>query len=125
LVPKHHDARNARRRRRWYTRRDILFIAVVVAIWVGWNAYGRFTSPDRMSSALQAELAKGPEQLDLLVTAKFPPERFQSNVYIKIGVQRGTEGHTTRLVRVAPSDVRWLARQYWIDIIDLAPPSER
>jgi len=26
---------------------------------------------------------------------------------------------------VRPSGVRWLSRQYWIEEIDLAPPSDR
>ena len=116
------EVRPVRRRRAWYKRRDILFIAVVTAIWLGWQAFGHITGPGRITDTLAAELDRDPEDLEVLVTAKFRPERFHSNVYNEVGVQRGTEGRTTRLVRVTPSDVRWLSRQYWIDNIDLAPP---
>lgn len=115
------EVRPQRRRRAWYKRRDILFIAAVLAAWLSWQGYGLVTGPDRITPALDAELAADPEDVTLLVTAKFPPERFHSNVYNEIGVQRGTEDRTTRLARVAPSDVKWLSRQYWIETIDLAP----
>lgn len=117
------EVRPVRRRRAWYKRRDILFIIVVAVIWIGWESYGRVTGPSRLTDAVSAELDKNPKNLDLLVTAKFPPERFHSNTYNEVGVQRGTEGQTTLLVRVRPANVRWLSQQYWIQKIDLAPKS--
>ncbi len=119
------EVRPTRRRRAWYKRRDILFIIVVAAIWIGWEGYGRVTGPSRITDALSAELANNPEQLTVMVTAKFPPERFHSNVYNEVGVQRGTENRTTRLALIKPSGVRWLSRQYWIDSIDVAPDAGR
>lgn len=119
------EVRPVRRRRAWYKRRDILFILTVAVIWIGWESYGRVTGPTRITDALAAEMDAGTESLSLSVTAKFPPERFHSNVYNDVGVQRGTDGATTLLVRVKPSGVRWLSRQYWIEEIDLAPPSDR
>ncbi|MEP4379235.1 MAG: hypothetical protein ABJ215_04715 [Alphaproteobacteria bacterium] len=119
------EVRPVRRRRAWYKRRDILFIAFVAAIWIGWEGYGRVTGPTRITDALETALDARPETVNLLVTAKFPPERFHSNVYNEVGVQRGTDGPTTQLARVQPSGVRWLSRQYWIKSIDLAPPSNR
>lgn len=117
------EVRPVRRRRAWYKRRDILFIMVVAAIWLSWEGYGRLTGPARISDELAAVLDTNPKNVNLLVTAKFPPERFHSNVYNELGVQRGTEGATTILVRVRPADVRWLSQQYWIETINLAPDS--
>ena len=37
---------------------------------------------------------------------------FHTNVYNTLGIQRGTEGSTTLLVKVSPSDVRWISQQY-------------
>ena len=56
-----------------------------------------------------------------MVTSNFKPERFHSNVYNTIGVQRGTNGEQTLLTRVSPANVHWLSRQYWVDNLDLAP----
>ena len=71
------------------------------------------------------ELQKNPKYIDLLVTANFPPERFHTNVYNTLGIQRGTEGSTTLLVKVSPSDVRWISQQYWIKRIDLAETKKK
>jgi len=119
------EVRPIRRRRAWYKRRDILFILTVAAIWIGWEGYGYVTAPTRISDSLAIELDKNPKTINILVTAKFRPERFHSNIYNEVGVQRGTEGRTTQLVRVRPSGINWLSRQYWIDEIDLAPDQGR
>lgn len=115
------EIRPLKRRRSWYHRRDILFIAFVAAVWLAGQGYGRFTGPTRITDELVAALDEKPKFLSLLVTAKFPPERFHSNIYNTIGTQRGTEGATTILVRVKPSNVRWISQQYWIERVDLAP----
>lgn len=119
------EVRPLRRRRAWYKRRDILFIAVVAALWIGWEGYGRVTGPTRITDGLEAALDKNPKTVNVLVTAKFRPERFHSNIYNEVGVQRGTEGRTTQLVRARPSGIHWLSRQYWIDTIDIAPDQDR
>ncbi len=118
------EVRPQRKRRAWYQRRDILFVAFVLIIMLFIQAYGLITGPTRISDALSAALDQNPKNLNLLVTANFPPERFHSNVYNTIGVQRGTNGSTTVLVRVKPSDVRWISKQYWIKQVDLAPPQK-
>ena len=119
------EVRPVRRRRAWYQRRDILFIAFVGVIFLAVEVYGLATGPSRITDGLATALDENPKSLDLLVTANFPPERFHSNVYNTLGVQRGTEGATTLLVRVKPADVRWLSKQYWIDQVDLAPADHR
>lgn len=119
------EVRPTRRRRAWYKRRDILFIMVAAALWLGWEGYGHLTGPTRITDDLAAVLDKNPETVNVLVTAKFRPERFHSNIYNDVGVQRGTEDRTTELVRAEPSGIRWLSRQYWIDNIDIAPNQER
>lgn len=119
------EVRPTRRHRAWYKRRDILFIATVAVIWLGWESYGFVTAPSRLTASLSEELDRNPETVNVLVTAKFPPERFHSNVYNEVGIQRGTEDRTTQLFRARPSGIRWLSRQYWIDEIDLAPDQSR
>lgn len=119
------EVRPVRRRRAWYKRRDILFILTVAIIWLGWEGYGHVTGPQRITDALATELDKGPETINILVTAKFRPERFHSNIYNGVGIQRGTDGRTTKLFRADPSRIKWLSRQYWIDEIDLSPDQGR
>lgn len=115
------EVRPVRRQREWYQRRDILFVAFVAVVWLAGAAYGLVTGPGRITDTLSAALEENPSSVNLLVTAKFPPERFHSNVYNTIGVQRGTEGKTTIVVRVTPSNVRWISKQYWVTRVDLLP----
>lgn len=119
------EVRPVRRRRAWYQRRDILFVVFIGVIWLGVQAYGMVTGPTRITDTLAAALDQNPRNLSLLVTANFPPERFHTNVYNTIGVQRGTKGSTTLIVRVKPSDVRWISQQYWITKVDLAPQKKK
>jgi|TARA_B110000263_G_scaffold249912_1_gene269207 hypothetical protein len=114
------EIRPLKKRRVWYRRRDILFIVFIFLIWILSNGYEQLSGPSRITEKLSVELQKKPKYLDLLVTANFPPERFHTNVYNTLGIQRGTKGATTLLVKVTPSDVRWISQQYWIKRIDLA-----
>jgi len=42
-----------------------------------------------------------------------------------IGLFRGDVGDAIWLTGVKPDDIRSLARKYWIDKIDLAPPAKK
>tara|TARA_B100000530_G_scaffold336978_1_gene293822 strand:+ start:3724 stop:4104 length:381 start_codon:yes stop_codon:yes gene_type:complete len=119
------EIRPLKKRRAWYRRRDVLFIGFVILIWVVSTGYEQLSGPSRITEKLSMELQKNPKYLDLLVTANFPPERFHTNVYNTLGIQRGTEGSTTLLVKVSPSDVRWISQQYWIKRIDLAETKKK
>lgn len=109
------------KRRRWFRRRDIRFIFVVVAIIVVFTGHGFFTGSSRMSAELRAELDKNPERVNVLVLAKFPAEAFHMGVYQDLGSMQGKVGDAVKLFRMTPGDVRTLARNYWIEEISLAP----
>jgi len=109
------------RPRRWYRRRDVLFIAVVTAIAAIYYAYGYATGPGRITPELQAVLDANPKRVNIVITPKFAPEQFHMAVFQKYGSMRGTEGMAATLYRVKPADVRRLSRRYWIEKIDLAP----
>jgi hypothetical protein len=110
------------RKRRWHRRRDIRFLAVVALYLAIFNGYGYFTGPSRISDRLQQALDTGAARVNIVVTAKFPPEEFHLGIYQDVGAMRGSKGNTSTLFRVKRADVRALARHYWIDRIDLAPP---
>jgi hypothetical protein len=109
------------RKRRWHDRRDVRFLLVVaacVAIYIG---YGHVTGPSRISDRLHAALDAGPKRVNIVITAKFPPEEFHMGIYQDVGAMRGSKGKSSTLFRVKPRDVQALSRHYWIDNIDLAP----
>ena len=113
------------RKRHWHARRDVRFLLVVtacVAIFVG---YGYITGPSRITDRLHKALNAGPERVNIVVTAKFPPEEFHMGIFQDVGAMRGSTGNSSILFRVKSRDVHALARHYWIERIDLAAPPKR
>ena len=110
------------RKRHWHRRRDVRFLLVVVVCLAIFIGYGYITGPSRISDRLHTALDTGPERVNIVVTAKFPPEEFHMGIYQDVGAMRGSDGKSSTLFRVKPRDVQALARHYWIERIDLAPP---
>lgn len=109
------------RRRQWYNRRDLWFIAAVAAVLAVYYGFAFATGPGRLTPSLQAALDQDPKRVNIVVTAKFAPEQFHMAVFQRYGSMRGTDDRNALLYRVKPSDVRTLSRKYWIEKIDLAP----
>ena len=109
------------RARHWSRRRDIRFLIIVAACFAIFTGYGFVTGPSRISDRLHAALDAGPNRVNIVVTAKFPPEEFHMGIYQDVGAMRGSKGSSSTLFRVKPRDVQALARHYWIVSIDLAP----
>jgi hypothetical protein len=113
------------RRRRWYHRRDLRFIGLVLAFVVVFNSYGLISGPSRIGDDLQAAIDSGAKKVNILIRAKFPAEAFHMEIYQKIGVFRGDVGDAIMVTNVNPSDIQILSRKYWIEKISLAPPLKR
>ena len=106
--------------RRWVEHPTVRFLALMLAAVGGYNGYLYVTGPSRMSERLRARLATGPTTVNVLVTAKFPPEEFHIRLLQQVGNMRGVEGGTAKLYTVTPANVRYVSRHYWIRAIDLA-----
>jgi hypothetical protein len=111
----------ARTLRRWAAHPTARFLALAVALLAAYNGYLYLTGPSRMTERLRARLAQGPTTVNVLVTAKFPPEEFHIRLLQQVGNMRGVEGSTAKLYTVTPTNVRYVAAHYWIRGIDLAP----
>ncbi len=99
----------------------VRFFALAFALLAAYNGYLYITGPSRMTDRLRARLAQGPATVNVLVTAKFPPEEFHIRLLQQVGNMRGVEGSTAKLYTVSPANVRYISRHYWIRGIDLAP----
>jgi hypothetical protein len=111
-------ARLVRRAREHPTVR---FLALVLALLAAYHGYLYVTGPSRMSDRLRTRLAQRPATVNVLVTAKFPPEEFHIRLFQQVGNMRGVEGSTAKLYAITPANVRYVSRHYWIRAIDLAP----
>lgn len=114
--------RTAARRsvRRWVEHPTVRFLVLALAAVGGYNGYLYVTGPSRMSERLRARLATAPATINVLVTAKFPPEEFHIRLLQQVGNMRGVEGSTAKLYTVTPANVRYVSHHYWIRAIDLA-----
>lgn len=107
--------------RRWYHRRDIRFIGLVVVFILAFQGYGFFSGPSRISPDLKEAIEMGENKFDILVSAKFPAEAFHFELYQTLGAVSGEVGGAVKLGGVSPKDIRFLSRKYWIERISLAP----
>ena len=114
-----------RRFQRWRDHPTIRFLALAVAVLSAYNGYLYLTGPSRMTDRLRARLAQAPATVNVLVTAKFPPEEFHIRLLQQVGNMRGVEGSTAKLYTISPANVRYVSRHYWISGIDLAPDDGR
>jgi hypothetical protein len=98
----------------------VLFLLVVTALAVGWQAYLALTAPRRLGSDVAAALARQP-RVNVAVRLGFAPEEFHIRLFQGHGVVRGVEGHTVLLDRVSADDAGRIARYYWVRTIALRP----
>ena len=110
---------------RWGEHPTVRFLALVFAVLAAYHGYLYLTGPSRMSDRLRASLAQGPATVNVLVTAKFPPEEFHIRLFQQVGNMRGVEGSTAKLYTITPANVRYVSRHYWVSRIDLAPDDRR
>ena len=115
----------ARTLTRWGEHPTVRFLVLAVAVLVAYHGYLYLTGPSRMTDRLRARLAQGPATVNVLVTAKFPPEEFHIRLLQQVGNMRGVEGSTAKLYTITPANVRYVSRHYWIDQIDLASDDGR
>ncbi len=115
------SSQTARKFKRWGGHPTARFLALAFALLAAYNGYLYLTGPSRMTDRLRARLAQAPPTVNVLVTAKFPPEEFHIRLLQQVGNMRGVEGSTAKLYTVTPANVRYVSRHYWIRGIDLAP----
>jgi hypothetical protein len=98
----------------------VRFLAMALAVLAAYHGYLYLAGPSRMTDRLRVRLAEGPATINVLVTAKFPPEEFHIRLLQQVGNMRGVEGSTAKLYAVTPANVRYVSRHYWIRAIDVA-----
>jgi hypothetical protein len=86
----------------------------VVAALVGWQVW--------LSANASAKIAEGIDQdrrrVDVLVTLRFPPERFHIQKFQKLGRVSGTSGNSVQVRGVNKADLTALARPFWVERVE-------
>ncbi|HSF06982.1 MAG TPA: hypothetical protein VLG10_14440 [Methylomirabilota bacterium] len=94
-------------------RRTVVFLALAVAAWVGWEAFIHLSAPGRIDDALEEALRRE-ASVNIAVTLPFAPEDFHIRLFQGYGVVRGVRGTTVLIDRVQTDDVWRIARNYWV-----------
>jgi hypothetical protein len=97
--------------------RTARFLIVVALLWIGWEAYLGISARRRLDPALAREL-EGAGLVNVAVTLGFAPEDFHIRIFQGHGIVSGVRGTTIALNRVPVSDVRRIARYYWVQRIE-------
>jgi hypothetical protein len=97
--------------------RTARFLVVVALVWVGWETYLVVSARWRLDPALARDLGAG-GLVNVVVTLGFAPEDFHIRIFQGHGIVSGVRGTTVALNRVPASDVRRIARYYWVHRIE-------
>ncbi len=91
--------------------RIVLAVAVCYLLWQGWLT---LWAPGKLAPGL----GRTGQPVDVVVTLRFPPERFHVLVFQRFGRVSGTEGNRVEVRGVKPWDLRAVARPYWVARVD-------
>lgn len=91
------------------SRKGRIVLAVVVC-YIAWQGWLTLRAPEKIA----AGLVRAGVPVDVRVTLRFPPERFHVLIFQGFGRVSGTEDNRVELRGVKPSDLRAVARPYWV-----------
>jgi hypothetical protein len=115
------DSPAPRKKKNWSEHPTLRFLMVGFVLFGLYWGYGYMTGPSRITARLQARLSENPEEVNITVTTKFPPEEFHISIYQQLGSMRGVQESTAALYTVTPGNVRILSQYYWMEKIDMIP----
>jgi hypothetical protein len=91
--------------------RTALVIVLLIAAWQGWLWWqARAKVPPDLLAYASAR-----DSVDLVITLRFPPERFHILMFQRFGRVVGTDGRTIELRGVPAARIREIARFYWVE----------
>ena len=99
--------------RRLRAARAMRLLLVILLITVAWQGWLTWQAGSKIPPDLEAHVSpRG--TVDLLVTLRFPPERFHILMFQRFGRVSGTRHNAVEVRSVPVSRVRQIARLYWV-----------
>ena len=99
------------------TSRKTHVLLAVAAAYLAWQVWLTVAAPGKVTPFINAG-----ERVNILVTLRFPPERFHIQLFQTYGRVSGTQENAVEVRRVKRSDLNALARNYWVKRIEPLPP---
>jgi hypothetical protein len=92
------------------------FVLAVIALSLAWQVWLTLAAPRKI-----APFPGDRERVNVLATLPFPAERFHVLVFQGYGRVSGTAGNTVEIRNVRRSDLRAIARHYWVRRVEPLP----
>lgn len=92
-------------------------LAVLVLLVLAWQGWLWWQAQGKIPPDLEVQLAQR-ATVDLVITLRFPPERFHILMFQRFGRVVGTEGRTVEVRGVPAARMREIVRFYWVERIE-------
>lgn len=86
----------------------------VVAALIGWQVWLSASAAGKIEEGI----AQDTRRVDVLVTLRFPPERFHIQKFQALGRVSGTSGNSVQVRGVNRADLTALARPFWVERVE-------
>ena len=90
------------------------FLISLVFLYLLFQGYLFIAAPNKIAP----ELVKSEDKQNVLVTLRFPPERFHVIAFQRYGRVSGTLDNSIELRGVARENLRAVARPYWVQKVE-------
>ena len=97
--------------------RRLRILLAVAGCYIAWQAWLTIAAPLKI-----AEFAGESENVNILVTLSFPPERFHVQRFQTYGRVSGTQENAVEVRRVKRTDLTTVARPYWVRRVEPLQP---
>ncbi|MDX2201538.1 MAG: hypothetical protein NW223_02220 [Hyphomicrobiaceae bacterium] len=95
------------------SRKGQVLVALAMA-WAAWEAWLTIHAPAKVAGPFPGT----GENVNVLVTLPFPPERFHIQAFQRHGRVSGTNETTVEVRGVKRSDLQAVARPYWVSRVE-------
>jgi hypothetical protein len=90
-------------------------VLAAIAGYIAWQLWLTLAAPGKVAPELWAQTPR----VNVLVTLRFPPERFHVLIFQQYGRVSGTHDDAVEVRAVQQTDLRSLARPYWVKKVEL------
>jgi hypothetical protein len=89
-------------------------ILITIAGYFAWQLWLTLAAPGKVAPGVWTQTPR----VDVLVTLPFPPERFHVLIFQQYGRVSGTQDNSVEVRGVKQTDLRSLARPYWVKKVE-------
>jgi len=98
-------------------RRLVVVISLAVTAYAGYQIWAAVTAGHKIPASLGPAIGRN-ERVNVEVVLPFAPEQFHLTYFQRLGNVTGVRDNRIRIMQVEATQVRYIARLYWVERID-------